>query len=594
MQRAAPLVGLLLLAGFARTAETAAPAEGAAAAVNRGVRALQALTAQPAEGKKHPVGAIALWGLTLLECDVAASDAGIQNAAAELRTASVDLTHNYSIALAIMFFDRLGDPADAYLIQALGLRMLTGQNHADGWSYQPPPPGADETRRLAAWAKARNDAAKKAGGKPGPAPKQAHALPPELAEQWKQFKARPARLDQGGVGDNSNTQFAVMALWTARRYGVPVDEAMARVNRRFRGCQQADGGWAYVPSKEGEPPTASMTCAGLLGLAMSHGVALEASRRTDSKAGGRPLDPAQDPAIRAGLQALGTAVAGTRAPRGGVLTKGFYFLWSLERVGVAYNLPTIGNVDWYAWGAQLLTASQQPDGCWRGEEGPLVDTCFALLFLRRANLTRDLSATLKNMKDPGQATLKAGGIGGAGLLAKGVTVGLAFGDRPDDVLPAHLDPEAAKVCKELLQAAPERQRELIGRLKDSKGISNTDALTVVAARLNGPVQQEARAALAERLTRMTAPTLRSRLATDEDVELRVAAISAAATKEDPVLVPDLIPLLADAQPRVARAAYLALKHLTRQDFGPPADATPAQRDKAVAAWKSWWQKQAPK
>jgi len=384
-----------------------------------------------------------------------------------------------------------------------------------------------------------------------------------------------------------------MALWTARRHGVPVDEAMTRVSGRFRGCQQADGGWAYVPSKEGEPPTASMTCAGLLGLAMSHGVALEANRR-DGKAGIRPLDPAQDPAIRAGLQALGTAIASTRAPRGGVLTKGFYFLWSLERVGVAYNLPTIGTIDWYSWGAQLLTASQHADGCWRGEEGPLVDTCFALLFLRRANLTRDLSATLKNMKDPGQATLKAGGIGGAGLLAKGVTVGLTFGERPasGDALPAQLDPEAAKLCRELLQAPAERQRALIARLRDAKGISNTDALTAAAARLTGPAQQEARAALAERLTRMTAATLRSRLAADEDVELRVAAISAAATKEDRALVSDLIPLLADGQPRVARAAYHALRYLTKQDFGPGVDATPAQRAQAVAAWKSWWQKQA--
>jgi hypothetical protein len=42
---------------------------------------------------------------------------------------------------------------------------------------------------------------------------------------------------------------------------------------------------------------------------------------------------------------------------------------------------------------------------------------------------------------------------------------------------------------------------------------------------------------------------------------------------------------------VARAAHAALKSLTNQDFGPDLDATRAEREKAVAAWKAWWDKQ---
>jgi hypothetical protein len=56
----------------------------------------------------------------------------------------------------------------------------------------------------------------------------------------------------------------------------------------------------------------------------------------------------------------------------------------------------------------------------------------------------------------------------------------------------------------------------------------------------------------------------------------------------------LIPLLEDREPLVGRAAHVALKSLSNQDFGPDRDASPAERTKAVADWKAWWQKQTGK
>src|SRR5262249_4489516 len=71
--------------------------------------------------------------------------------------------------------------------------------------------------------------------------------------------------------------------------------------------------------------------------------------------------------------------------------------WSLERMAVAFGLPTIGGKDWYDWGAGILLSNQANDGGWKGEYGDYgADTCFALLFLRRADLAKDLSASLKN------------------------------------------------------------------------------------------------------------------------------------------------------------------------------------------------------
>ena len=76
-----------------------------------------------------------------------------------------------------------------------------------------------------------------------------------------------------------------------------------------------------------------------------------------------------------------------------------YLFWSLERVAVMYHLPTIGGVDWYTWGADLIMLRQQFNGSW-AEKGYIgstepIDTSMALLFLSRANLNRDLSESLR-------------------------------------------------------------------------------------------------------------------------------------------------------------------------------------------------------
>src|SRR5262249_51435012 len=69
-----------------------------------------------------------------------------------------------------------------------------------------------------------------------------------------------------------------------------------------------------------------------------------------------------------------------------------------ERVAVLYNLKSIGGKDWYRWAAQMLVGSQQPRGNWQdgGYHGahPTLDTCLALLVLKRANLVEDLGKRL--------------------------------------------------------------------------------------------------------------------------------------------------------------------------------------------------------
>jgi hypothetical protein len=131
-----------------------------------------------------------------------------------------------------------------------------------------------------------------------------------------------------------------------------------------------------------------MTCAGLLGLAVDHGLDQE-SRGSKS-----------DDAIRKALKRLAQNV-GERTRRAKPEPTEMYFLWSVERVAVLYQLSRIEGKDWYRWGMQVLLSYQNPEGGWSlGGVGAneLSNTCFALLFLQRANLVQDLTDKLEEME----------------------------------------------------------------------------------------------------------------------------------------------------------------------------------------------------
>lgn len=152
-----------------------------------------------------------------------------------------------------------------------------------------------------------------------------------------------------------------------------------------------------------------------------------------------------------------------------------------------------------------------------------------------------------------------------------------------------LGAEVARLRDELVQATPSNQIILLAKLRDGKGTVNTDALAAVIPLLHGAARTRACDALAERLTRMTAATLRDKLH-DPNSEVRRAAALACAMKGDRHFIPNLIGLLGDPEPRVARAAHTALVTLARQDLGPARDATDEERNRAALRWRDWWAK----
>ena len=72
-----------------------------------------------------------------------------------------------------------------------------------------------------------------------------------------------------------------------------------------------------------------------------------------------------------------------------------YFLWSLERVALIYGLDEIEGKDWYKWGSDVLLKEQHADGYWSERFEPSIDTAFAIFFLTRCNLAKDLTESIR-------------------------------------------------------------------------------------------------------------------------------------------------------------------------------------------------------
>lgn len=576
------LAGSLILALVVASPARAVDEAKVKAAVERGVAYLR--NSQRPDGTWYhhqgPPGATALAALTLLECGVSPTDHQVQRAADAIRTAAIDLTQTYGIATSILFLDRLHDSRDDYLIQTLALRLLRGQQVDASWGYECSAVAQEEKAALLKKLnESRGQASSDTSARPAP------RLPEDIHEQIiaigkrQPFSNRP---------DNSNTQFAALALWVARRRGIPSEEALIAIGKHFQRTQLIDGGWQYITPGNLLVPDSlpGPTCAGLIGLAfghVSHQVALRTRHGSETSAAPLKQMTNDNPSVHGALIYLGLHIGVPNSRKitidPNVRAEKYYYctLWSIERVATAYGLKTIGGKDWYAWGASSLLASQEEDGSWQGDlkEGS-VDTSFALLFLTRSNLVRDLSDALRGQIKDKQTFMRAKGAVKKPAIALGSREGVDSGGRP-----------VSDLCVALLNVPEARQIEMIEKYRDGKGGEYTQALAEASAMLEGDMQTKAREALAQRLTRMSAETLRRELI-DDDSEIRAAAALACGMKDDKTFVPNLIFSLRDRNHRVERAAYKALKSITGKDFGPSADSSPDERARAIIQWTTWW------
>lgn len=212
----------------------------------------------------------------------------------------------------------------------------------------------------------------------------------------------------GSEEDISCTQIVLLGLKSATRMKATVDPMSFRKAMDFvLRSQEKDGpkverpadyvpgdrgtyaslgsdrarGWAYI--KTGSKPDeekvcGSMTCAGIGSLLIAKSIL----GKSLGKKGGDEVDQS----VFDGFAWLTTHWSVSDNPGQGT-PRHFYHLYGIERVGTLGLFEKISGHSWYREGAEVLVSAQKADGSWdnRDEIVPTntLDTCYALLFLRR-------------------------------------------------------------------------------------------------------------------------------------------------------------------------------------------------------------------
>jgi hypothetical protein len=213
-----------------------------------------------------------------------------------------------------------------------------------------------------------------------------------------QIKSGPNRgmwpySDTQGGGDNSNTQFALLALFEAQRVGVDVDPQTWRLAlAHWTGTQRPDGSWGY---RDDAPGTGSMTCAGITSIIIAAGQIHPGDARWDGETVQCCGSAQRDDHVERALAWLGrrdvfrvTGNPGAPDVGGGSRLWTLYYLYGLERVGRLTARRFIGQHDWYREGAAMLVGTQDRlRGYWKGtglaETDERIATSMALLFLSK-------------------------------------------------------------------------------------------------------------------------------------------------------------------------------------------------------------------
>ena len=219
--------------------------------------------------------------------------------------------------------------------------------------------------------------------------------------------------------DHSNTQYALLGLKSAARCGAKIPPRVWRqIAEHWIASQKpasgpkvelkltwtADDPGVEIRSEEPVVPGAwgyfvrpvdwanipvpdqgygSMVCAGLTSLIIAQSELIRTKDLDEN------LKTRLEASKRSGLAWIQRqySVRGCPPAAGFWSVFHLYYLYSLERVGVLYGIKEIAGHDWYLEGAVLLIRDQRTDGGWTSyDEIPVVDTAFALLFLKKATL----------------------------------------------------------------------------------------------------------------------------------------------------------------------------------------------------------------
>ena len=191
---------------------------------------------------------------------------------------------------------------------------------------------------------------------------------------------------------NSTSQYGVLGAWALARATGEVPSAFwSRVNLYWNRGQLSDGGWGYSQTKQSTggknaanlASVGSMSAAGLASLFVCYD-ATSVYGSLECRGDKTP------PAIARGLawfdKYFGATLTGKKKACAHVAMDAYY-LYGVERVGLASGYKYFGANDWFQMGARHLIKLQQPNGATgrkiggdHGKYGIISETSFAIIF----------------------------------------------------------------------------------------------------------------------------------------------------------------------------------------------------------------------